>query len=136
MQKEDYLLREIEKIGMMLMMIIKKLIVRQEKLPNQFDYELKEAKEILRETGFDMDEFLLLDPDMIEGYLMKIEGMRGPNLELLGDMLKEMGMSTEPELRQAYLRKSLNLYELCNSLDKTFSLERESKISGIKEIIK
>ena len=65
MQKEDFILREIKKISMMLQMLIKNLTVRQEKLPNQFDYELKEAKEILRENGFEMEEFLLLDPGRI-----------------------------------------------------------------------
>ena len=134
MQKEDYILREIEKIGMMLMMMIKKMIVRKEKLPNQYDYELKEANEMLREIGFDMDEFLLLDPPHIEEYLMKIEGMRGPNLELLGDLLSEMGVSTEPGLQEAYFAKALSLYELCNRLDKTYSIERESKINDIKNI--
>ncbi|MBL7112664.1 MAG: hypothetical protein ISS19_12075 [Bacteroidales bacterium] len=135
MQKEDYILREIEKIGMMLQMIIKKLIVKQEKLPIQFDYELKEANEMFREIGFEMDEFLQLDHSAIEDYLMKIDGMRGPNIELLGDLLKEMGMRTGPDLRQAYLEKALNLYELCNSQDRTFSIERESKINNIKNML-
>ena len=135
MQKEDYILREIEKIGMMLQMIIKKLIVKQEKLPIQFDYELKEANEMFREIGFEMDEFLQLDHSAIEDYLMKIDGMRGPNIELLGNLLKKMGMRTGPDLRQAYLEKALNLYELCNSQDRTFSIERESKINNIKNML-
>ena len=132
MQREDYILREIEKIGMMLMMMIKKLMVKKEKLPRQYDYELKEAKEMLQDSGFDMDEFLQLDHSQIEDYLMKMDGMRGPNLELLGDLLREMGLISDPGLTDAYLEKALNMYELCNARDKTFSLERENKINEIK----
>ncbi len=135
MQREDYLLREIEKIGLMLQMIIKKLIVKQEKLPNQFDYQLKEANEMFREIGFEMDEFLQLDPSAIEDYLMKIDGMREPNIELLGDLLSEMGMSTEPDLCRVYLEKALNIYELCNSRDRTYSIDRENKINNIKNML-
>ena len=135
MQREDYILREIEKIGMMLMMMIKKLMVKKEKLPSQFDIELKEVKEMLQETGFNMDEFLQLDQSQIEEYLMEIDGMRGPNLELLGDLLREMGLISDPGLTNAYLKKALNLYELCNARDKTFSLERENKISELNSVL-
>jgi len=46
-----------------------------------------------------------------------------------------MGMSTESAGAKEYLQRALQLYELCNSSDKTFSFDRESKISGIKNAL-
>ena len=56
-------------------------------------------------------------------------------MELLADIFKAIGMKSDSPITKEYLEKALNLYELCNSSDKTFSFDRERKISEIKNII-
>ena len=135
MQKEDYILREIEKIGIMLQMLIRKLVATQEKLPEQYDIQLNEVKAQLEHIGFNLDEFLQLDRNKIESHLKQFDGMRGPNLELLGDLMRETGMGNDPSLQKSCLERALDLYELCNALDRTYSFEREDKINQIKTML-
>jgi len=135
MQKEDYILREIQKIGIMLQMLIKKLVVTQEKLPSQYYSGLNDVREQLDDIGFSLDTFLQLEPNRIESYLVQFEGISGPNIEMLGDLMKEMGTGSEPYIEKSCLDKALALYELCNEKDKTYSFERENKINEIKTLL-
>mgnify|MGYP000868632445 FL=1 len=136
MEQKDYLLREIEKIGLLLRAILNKLKLSVDNgaitLENQFDQE-KEL--LLNEIGFNIDEFASLNDSEIEQYLSKFEGIRGINLELLADVLREAGFKAENNMTNAYFEKSLKLYELCNSWDKTYSFERESKIKELRNIL-
>jgi hypothetical protein len=134
MEQKDYLLREIEKIGLMLRMIISKLRLKGDNTAITLKTQFEEANELmLQEAGFDMEEFLKIDINEVEQYLSKFAGFRAANIELLADILKEMGVSAEPKLAKILFEKSLRLYQICNALDKTFSFERENKINEIKE---
>lgn len=136
MEQKDYLLREIEKIGLLLRAILNKLKLNADNgaitLENHFDQE-KEL--LLNEIGFNIDEFALINDSDIEQYLSKFDGVKGVNLELLADVLMEAGFKAENNMTTAYFEKALRLYELCNSLDKTYSVERESKIKELKNIL-
>jgi hypothetical protein len=136
MEQKDYFLREIEKIGIVLKMIFAKLAGSKENFAITIENHLNETKRmLLNETGFDLDVFLSLNDSEIEAYLSKFHGMNGANIELLADILQSMGMKAEAALSKEYLKKALKLYELCNSLDKTFSFERENKINEIRNIL-
>lgn len=136
MEKRDYLLQEIEKIGILLRMILNKITMRGENNAISLENQFEEEKELLiNEIGFNIDEFLSLETSEIEDYLSKFRGVRGSNIELLADILKEIGMKGENKISKAYLEKALKLYEQCNSLDKTYSFDRESKIEEIKNIL-
>lgn len=136
MEKRDYLLQEIEKIGILLRMILNKITLRGENNAISLENQFEEEKELLiNEIGFNIDEFLSLETSEIEDYLSKFSGVRGSNIELLADVLKEIGMKGENKMSKAYLKKALKLYEQCNSLDKTYSFDRESKIEEIKNIL-
>jgi len=136
MQQKDYLLREIEKIGLLLKMIFNKIAGKEENYALTIENQFEEEKELLlHEIGFNIDIFLLLEESGIEQYISKFDGIRGSNIELLADILKVMGMKTDSAITKEYLVRALKLYELCNSLDKTFSFDRESKISEIKNAL-
>ena len=136
MEQRDYILREIEKIGLLLRGIFNKLTGKGEDYALATEDHFEEAKElILRETGFEIDLFLSLENSEIEHYISEFEGIRESNVELLADVLKAVGMKIDPAKRKEYLERALYLYELCNSIDKTFSFDRESKISEIKRIL-
>lgn len=136
MEQRDYLLKEIEKIGLLLRMILDKLTLKKENFAITIEKQFEESKELLfHEIGFDFNRFLSLEKSEIEHYLSKFNGVNGANIELLADILKEMGTNTDSEDTKIYLEKALSLFELCNSLDKTFSFEREAKISQIKNAL-
>jgi len=133
MEQKDYLLREIEKIGLVLKMIFNKINSNGENNAITIGNQFEEAKELmLHDIGFNMDLFLSLNIAEAEAYLSNFKGINSSNIELLADILKEAGMKTTSEMARKYLEHALNLYELCNSTDKTFSFEREHKISEIK----
>jgi hypothetical protein len=136
MEKRDYLLREIEKIGLVLQMILNKFRGNGENLAVTIANQFEENSEILlNEIGFDMDKFLSLEKSEIETYISSIIGLKGPNIELLADILYEEGKILNSYKAKDYLTKALFLYQICNASDRTFSLERENKIAGIKTIL-
>ena len=136
MQQKDYLLREIEKIGLLLKMIFNKIAGKEENYALTSENQFEEEKELLlHEIGFNIDIFLLIEESGIEHYISKFDGIRGSNIELLADILKVMGKKTDSAKTKEYLKRALKLYELCNSIDKTFSFDRESKISEIKNAL-
>ena len=136
MQQKDYLLREIEKIGLLLKMIFNKIAGKEENYALTAENQFEEEKELLlHETGFNIDVFLLIEESGIEHYISEFDGISGSNIELLADILKAMGGKSDSAKTKEYLVRALKLYELCNSLDKTFSFDRENKISEIKSAL-
>ena len=62
MQQKDYLLREIEKIGLLLKMIFNKIAGKEESYALKAENQFEEEKELLlHETGFNIDVFLLIE---------------------------------------------------------------------------
>jgi hypothetical protein len=133
MEQKDYLLREIEKIGAIFSLIFSKLSGKEKNQALTIEKQFEDEKGmLLRETGFDMDLFLSLKETGIKEYLSKFARINTANTELLADILKEMGLHTHSSLAKKYLKRALILYVLCNSLDKTYSFQREDKINEIK----
>ena len=134
MERRDYLLREIEKIGMMLSMIINRLIGNKDSIVISLEKQMEAEKELLvNEIGFDLGFFLSLEKADIKAYTDKFKGFNGANLEILADLMKEIGMLAEPAMKTEYLTKAQNLYELSSGIDKSFSIEREQKLNEIKK---
>ena len=152
MEQRDYILREIEKIGLILNAIRRKLFggkagLAFEEEDTAADTETDKEMEPgigFSELGIDIDNFLLLDTVETDKYLSQIKGMNVENIELLADCLVQMGSSDTPEhesiensssesaLTDKYLIKALQLYHLCNLKSSTYSFSRERKILMIK----
>jgi hypothetical protein len=82
MEKRDYLLREIEKIGMLLSMIFNKIAGKEANYAITIENRFEEATELmLKETGFDMNHFISLGKPDAEQYLSGINGFKGVNPE-------------------------------------------------------
>mgnify|MGYP001258166371 CR=1 FL=1 len=134
MERRDYLLREIEKIGMMLTMIISRIAGNKDSYAITPEYQFEAEREmLLNEAGFDLQLFLSLEKEEIGNYLVRFDGIKGANIEMLADLLKEMGMIVKPAMKMEYLEKALNLYELSTTLEKSFSIDRENKVQEIKK---
>ncbi len=136
MDQSDYILREIQKIGEMLLKIRKKIDGAEITNSQPFDFQLEEVKSLLKDTlGLNLDEFLLLSERDTKMYIAGNKSFNINNTELLGDFCKTMGEKTVNIKSQLYLKKALELFELCNSLDRTYSIDREYKISALKNIL-
>ncbi len=130
MERRDYILLEIEKIGELLTAIKQKLFGGKENLAITIEKQTEETKDILlTELNFDMDKFLALDRDESEQYLSEFKGFDIENTEQLADIVSQTGFAGKSK---KHLEKALQLYELCRLNSKTYSWDRERKITEIK----
>jgi len=126
MEQKDYMLREIEKIGLILNSIRQKLFGGSDNLSLTTQEQFQTLSERLYdEINFDLDKFLTSSKDESISYMSAFNGFSVENIELLAVMLSEK-----------YPSKALQLLEYCNSLSKTYSFEREQKIQKTKDLQK
>lgn len=134
MEKRDYILREIEKISVLIRYLIGKIlsaltVIQKEEVYEQVDRELK--------TNLDMDieAILHLTPDQFDNAFKENNGFNLENLELLADLFSEMAQVKEDK-RKLYLMQSLELFNYINEKSKAFSFEREAKKNRIIDEMK
>jgi hypothetical protein len=133
MQQEDYILREIEKIGVMFRALIGRLSNSKEDFSLTTGDPFEKTKVALQdELGFDLDKFLTLDEAATNDYLLQFQGINSVNMELLAELMAQLGRNEQSGKKRSYLEKALQLYKLCEKTDRTFSLDREKKIEEIK----
>jgi hypothetical protein len=138
MEQKDYILREIKKIGMILRAIINRLTGSMDGTAIQIEKQFEETKEMLTiEMDFDLDKFMEQNESESKNYLSSFRGINIENLELLADVLMQMGFKYKDIQKQFYLHKSIQLLNYCKQMDKTYIHARESKINLInKELTK
>lgn len=136
MEQKDYLLREIEKIGMVLRAILDKLFNKTGNPAITIESRFAQTSEqLLDETGFDLIHYLTLEETASLQYLAQFRGMKATNIELLAEVLFQSGMQEQTERRRVFLTRALQLFQLCIRTDKTFSFEREEKINRIENML-
>jgi len=136
MEQKDYFLREIEKIGGLLRAIIGRMIRRKEDSSISDDTSFSETKDfVIRQSGINLEFLATLNGLETNKYLLQFDGLNVENIELLAELFYLSGLSEKGKLKETLLRKALHLYELCKSKDKTFSFERENKITEIKKYV-
>lgn len=150
MEQRDYLLREIEKIGAIIMAIRQRLFGGTDEPAISVENQADALKEMLLDEAYlELDEILAMDAASTDEYLAGREGFNVANIELLARTLSEIGMTQSPPGSSpagnepssfnpasfALLDKALQLYEICNRRDRTYSFEREAAISRIREIL-
>lgn len=136
MEQKDFILREIEKIGLLLRGILGKLMGRSENLSITIPYGFEFTNELLLdEIGFDLKYFLSLDELSIYNYLIQFKGLNLDNLELMAEMILLLSENEKPDNKEMFLKRALQLYDLCEKTDKTYSFDREAKINLIKNAL-
>lgn len=136
MEQKDYLLREIEKIGMVLQAILRSLTGKGGNSAISLDNGFEATSELLlSDTEFDLPHFITLNESDSGDYIARFKGMNTGNLELLAEILVQMGTNKQADKKDVFLKKALLLYKLGECIDKTYSFERERKINGIKSIL-
>lgn len=133
MPKEDYLIKYLEKLGRV---IAAMLALRK---ANQPESSLQLADEVYKELlSISVSDLLDMSEDSFHE-AMKKENYNASYIESLAQITHEAAKAysiredKENEIK-AY-KKSLQLYQLLNAKDKTFSFEREEIISSLNEII-
>ena len=136
MEQKDYILREIEKIGQMLRMMVDRIKRKRSASSETISLQLNEQlDQVAEEMGFDLTECLTLDDKELETYLMNLPGYSVPNLELLADLLAELGTGSGQPRSSDCLRSALRIYETARRLDRTYSITREDKIREIRSLL-
>ena len=134
MEQKDYLLREIEKIGDIIRAIRQKLFGGTDDLAISVANQAEALKEMMLSEAFiDLDEIFVMDATETDAYLAGQKGFNVENIELLAQTLADIGMTSAPPASFAMLEKALQLYEICNLRDRTFSFAREAQINRIRE---
>ena len=136
MELRDYLLREIEKIGTVIRAIRQKLFGGTDELAISVDNQAEVLKEMLLEEAYiDLDELLALDVLKTDEYLAGHKGFNVENIELLALTLLDLGLNSKSPDSAGLLEKALQLYEICNRRDKTFSFDREASMNRIRNAL-
>ena len=129
-------MREIEKIGIMISAIIARIAGREVRTFLEEDQRFAEVREeLIDKIGLDLDTFISLESDEISAYVAGMKNISLVNLELLADLIKEIGMKSGPVVSRLYLERAVILYEMCISSDRTFSFEREMKITELRNYL-
>ena len=136
MEQKDYLLKEIEKIGIILGAILQKILGGKENIAITVEHRIENAKGmLLNGINFDLDKFLDLNIEESDEYIFRFAGFNIENIDLLAKCFSEMGFTDNCDNSKKYLEKALQLYDLCNLKSKTYSLERETNINAIKNAL-
>lgn len=94
MEQRDYLLREIEKIGMVIRAIRQKLFGGTDELAVSVETQAETLKEmLLSEAYLDIDVLVALNPAETEKYLASLKGFNTENIELLAKTLTELSIN-------------------------------------------
>ena len=133
MERRDYLLREIEKIGMLMSAIRQKVFGGKDNLAITIEQQMVTLKGmLLNDANLDFDKLMNLDSRGTDEYLSNLNGFNVENIELLAETISEIG---HEQNSPGFLEKALQLFEICNLRDRTFSLKRDIKINRIKDIL-
>src|ERR1035437_218874 len=136
MEQKDYLMREVEKIGLIISAIRQKIFGGKGNTAITLEKQIKDAKDMLfNGANFDIDIFLNSTAEDSTKYISGFIGFNNDNIELLANYLFQIGLSEKSDNSKKYLEKALQLFELCNLQDKTYSFEREINIKTIKNAL-
>ncbi|MFA5326603.1 MAG: hypothetical protein WC384_02305 [Prolixibacteraceae bacterium] len=136
MASRDYLIRQIEEMGIFLALLLHRILkLKEENQQEQMESVVHGA--LIQELKIDIDQLVVLD-DAEFFSIMKQHFTSDDQLEKLAGILKILGSEIERSFtltRAAYLRKSLFLFSYLQNTSSNFSFERRVKIQELQELI-
>ncbi len=134
MEQRDYILREIEKISILLLGILGKMVRNKEHPGGVHDNGPVAIGRLLKEEALlDLDQLLQLPPGRFQEVLTRNRGFDETNIELLADVLAEIYLAPEEELNRKVKEKALELYRYAGQMNRVFSLDRQAKINRLEQ---
>lgn len=137
MASRDYLIRQIEEMGIFLAILLRRILkLKEENKQEQMESAVRE--ELIQELKLDIDQVIVLENqdflNIVKEYFTSEE-----QLEKLANILnvlgQDIGQSFTPT-KANYLQKSLFLFIYLQEISTNFSFERREKILEIQEFIR
>lgn len=137
MASRDYLIRQIEEMGIFLAILLRRILkMKEENQQETVESVVKEA--LLQELKLDIDQVVVLEnADFLA--VAKQYFTSEDQLEKLADILNVLGRDSDQSFsltKTNYLRKSLFLFTHLQETSSAFSYERRAKIMELQEIIR
>jgi len=137
MASRDYLIRQIEEMGLFLAILLRRILkMKEENQQVAIESVVKEA--LLQELKLDIDQVVVLEnADFL--VVAKQYFTSEDQLEKLADILKVLGQDVGASLSLSkinYLLKSLFIFTHLQETSSVFSYERRTKIMELQEIIR
>ncbi|MDP2336468.1 MAG: hypothetical protein Q8N05_08475 [Bacteroidota bacterium] len=137
MPSRDYLIRQIEEMGVFLALLLHRILkLKEENQQEQIGSVVREA--LVQELKLDIDQVIVLENDdflsVIKEHLQSED-----QLEKLADILKILGQDIGLSFtvtKAAYLQKSLFLFTHLQETSINFSFERQTKIRELQELLR
>ncbi len=132
MPQRDFMMREIEKIGAMLRMLIRRRF--EQKDTKDGEEEIAEIAEGLAlESNVQLEELIDLKKEEFDAYFEKQTGFNADNLEMLADLLAHISEFADQEKSIKYKQKAIELYTYIDETEKTFSMQRMGKVQRLQD---
>lgn len=136
MGQEDYVLKQIEILGKILGKILADLFAMTSKWEV---IELETVVEVFKkELDLDLHQLVELPNEALFKLLMEDKKMDLPSIEKIGEICYLLGLDLyhrQDDYCRAYLKVAQKILEQLNLLDKTYSLDRITKIEKIKTLV-
>ena len=133
MEQKDYILREIEKIRIVMEGLLNRLKGGNSdlsKVNTDFD---KVNKLFITDTRVDLNALLNTDSNQFDNIFKKENGYNEANIEQFADILTEMASKAEGNLKDQLNQKALETYEYVDTLSNSFSFGRKMKMDTLKK---
>ena len=133
MEQKDYLLREIEKIRIVLEAMLKKIKGGDSDigpLNENFD---QVNKLFITDTRVNLNTLLESGNNQFDNIFKKENGYDETNIEQFADILTEMANKAEGNLKDQLNQKALETYEYVDTLSNSFSFGRKMKMDALKK---
>jgi sulfur carrier protein ThiS len=136
MASRDYLIRQIEEMGVFLAILLRRILkMKEENQQEQMESVVKQ--ELLQELKLDIDQIIVLEnEDFLEVIREKLTSE--DQIEKMAEVLRILGMEKQSSIsptKANYLLKSMFLFVHLQQNSKVFSYERRIKILELQEII-
>lgn len=135
MASRDYLIRQVEKMGIFLAMLLRRILKMKEERQQDL-ISLVVREELLKETNLELDQLVVMsDSGFFEVVHSKFTS--DDQLEKLADILRVLGLEIEHSLsvtRANYVLKSLSLFKYLQEKSANYSYERRTKILELEEL--
>ena len=137
MASRDYLIRQIEEMGIFLAILLRRILkMKEENQQGQMESVVREA--LIQEMKLDIDQVVVLENEdflsIVKEYFMSENQM-----DKLADILKVLGQDINQSFtptKAAYLQKSLFLFTNLQESSSNFSYERKIKIEELQESLR
>jgi glycyl-tRNA synthetase alpha subunit len=135
MASRDYLIRQVEEMGIFLALLLRRILkMKEENQQNQMESAVKEL--LFQELKIDIEQVVVLqDADFLA--VAKEHFTSEDQLEKFADVLMVLGkeiVSTFSLTKANYLLKALMLFNYLQNTSISFSYERRNKILEIEEL--